>query len=74
MGVAVGVKSMDAKLLIDVSLIIPPGAEIKAHSVRRVRANQQSITKLLMDAAWGMRWGKKQRVSTKRPSLERQAE
>ncbi|MCK1276665.1 hypothetical protein IVB46_15690 [Bradyrhizobium sp. 61] len=55
MGVAVGVKSMDAKLLIDVSLIIPPGAEIKAHSVRRVRANQRSITKLLMDAAWGMR-------------------
>ncbi|XUJ35871.1 hypothetical protein ACQ5SK_11335 [Bradyrhizobium japonicum] len=45
------VESMDAKLLIDVSLIIPPGAEIKAHSVRRVRANQQSITKLLMDAA-----------------------
>ncbi|UPT98937.1 hypothetical protein J4G48_0013170 [Bradyrhizobium barranii subsp. apii] len=66
---------MDAKLLIDVSLIIPPGAEIKAHSVRRVRANQQSITKLLMDAAMGHAVrGKKQRVSTKRPSLERQAE
>ena len=38
MGVAVGVKSMDAKLLIDVSLIIPSGDEIKVHSVRSVRA------------------------------------